>query len=273
MFVAPPFDDLGAVLGTKIEIRDEAGGRKDPTYQTYDFTSPDRIAGLKHRGFVGGHWDEMADLQMEFLKAHGLRPEHTFLDVGCGSLRAGRHISAYLDPGNYYGVDINHSLLVTGYDHELDDAGRARLPAANLHATDRFDVDFGVKFDVAIAQSVFTHVSLNWMRLCLYRVAQVMKPGGRFYVTFFEQPNEFPLDGISKTGNRFTERNAYWYYRRDLRWVAQRSPWDFNYIGKWNHPADSRMVEYTRREDAPPVSEPQQSLNLRGHVRRLLKRH
>ena len=53
-----------------------------------------------------------------------MQPGLRFLDVGCGSLRAGRFISQYVDPGNYYGIDINHSLLVAGYDAELDDAGQ-----------------------------------------------------------------------------------------------------------------------------------------------------
>ena len=123
------------------------------------------------------------------------------------------------------------------------------MPSRNLRATDRFDADFGVQFDMAIAQSVFTHVSLNWIRLCLARVSQVMAPGGRFYATFFEMPDDFPIDGVSRTGKRFTERNAYWYYRRDLRWAARRSPWDFRYIGRWGHPAGSRMVEFTRQAD------------------------
>jgi len=232
-------------VATQIEIRDEAGGRRDPAYATHEF---DPETG-KHRGFVGGHWEEMGEKQMAFLREHGLAPHHKFLDVGCGSLRAGRLISHYVDPGNYYGIDINHSLLVAGYDHELDDTGRKRLPSANLRATDRFDADFGVKFDMAIAQSVFTHVSLNWIRLCLSRVSEVMVPGGKFFATFFEQPDDFPIDGISKTGKRFTERNAYWYYRRDLHWAARRSPWDVRYIGRWGHPAGSRMVEFTRKAD------------------------
>lgn len=238
-------------MSSEIEIRTEAGGRQDPAYQTIDFNDPDRLARGSHRNHVGGQWDELGELQLQFLKGKGLRAGHLFLDVGCGSLRAGRLLATYLYPGHYYGVDINHSLLVAGYEHELDDAGRARLPMSNLRATDRFDADFGVQFDMAIAQSVFTHVSLNWMRLCLYRVAKVMKPGGRFYVTFFEEAEGFPIDGISTSGRRFTERNAYWYYRQDLRWVANRSPWDFRYIGNWDHPRGQRMVEYTRRADHP----------------------
>ena len=66
-------------------------------------------------------------------------------------------------------------------------------PRDHLRATDRFDCDFGVKFDYAIAQSVFTHVSLNHIRLCLYRVARQMQPEGRIFATFFEAPASGPL--------------------------------------------------------------------------------
>lgn len=232
-------------MPTEIEIRAEAGGRVEPNYSNKEF---DPGTG-KHRKFVGGYWEESGPKQLAFLRQHGLEPGHRFLDVGCGSLRAGRLLSEYVEPGHYYGIDINHSLIVAGYDTELDDAARARLPSRNLRATDRFDADFGVQFDMAIAQSVFTHVSLNWIRLCLARVSQVMAPGGKFYATFFEMPNDFPIDGVGKTGNRFTERNAYWYYRQDLRWAARRSPWDVRYIGKWGHRAGSRMVEFTRQAD------------------------
>jgi SAM-dependent methyltransferase len=199
-----------------------------------------------HRRFIGGRWTAMGRLQRDFLLAQGLAPEHRFLDVGCGSLRAGRMLVDHLEPGHYYGIDVNHALLEAGYRDELDPQQRARLPEANLRATDRFDCDFGTTFDMAIAQSLFSHLSLNMMRLCLYRVAGVMRPGGRFFVTFFEQRPGFPLDGMNRRKRLYTERNNYWYYRADMKWVASRSPWSFRYIGDWDHPNGQRMVEYTR---------------------------
>ena len=99
----------------------------------------------------------MGKLQRDFLIEQGLKPEHRFLDVGCGSLRAGVRLVDYLEPGHYHGLDINPEVIRLGYDDELSDEQRERLPSTNLHATDRFDADFGVKFDMAIAQSVFTH--------------------------------------------------------------------------------------------------------------------
>src|SRR4051794_31740531 len=127
-----------------------------------DFVSPtDALVSL----LLGGRWDTHGQTQLEFLTSQGLRPEHTFLDVGCGCLRAGRHLIDYLEPNNYYGVDANHSLVKAGYDVELTDMQRRRVPASHLRANERFDGDFGVKFDFAIAQSVFSHVTLNQIRL------------------------------------------------------------------------------------------------------------
>lgn len=231
-----------------IEIRREAGGREDPDYEGFEINDK-RLARGTHRRFVGGHWDEMGRLQLDFLVSQGLRPEHRFLDVGCGSLRAGRWLVDHLDPGNYHGIDINVSLVETGYRHELTDAQRDRLPVSNLRVTDRFDSVFDQPFDMAIAQSVFTHVSLNQIRLCLYRVAQAMRPGGTFYATFFEKDADYPLDLVREGGKMFTERNLYWYYRDDLRWAAERSPWSFRYIGGWDHPRGQKMVEFTRLPD------------------------
>lgn len=236
-------DQTGTEL--RVERRIEAQ-HPMPDYQAKEFTEEDIAAG-RHRGFVGGFWDEMGQTQLDFLVAQGLAPDMRFLDVGCGSFRAGRFLVRHLDPGNYYGIDISADVIETGYRVELDDEARARLPLANLRMTDRFDADFGVRFDMAIAQSVFTHVSLNHVRLCLHRLGQVMKPGGRFFATFTERPPGYPIDGVR--GRSYTERNAYWYYRRDLRYAAQRTPFDFRYIGDWGHSRNQQMVEYTRRPD------------------------
>ena len=261
-------------MGT-IEQRIEVPGRQ-PDYSGYEF-SAEEIAKGAHRGFVGGVWDSHGLHQLEFMQRQGLTPDQTFLDVGCGCFRAGRFFVDTLDPGHYYGVDANLSLLQIGYDVELTDEQRERLPIANLRANDRFDVDFGVQFDFAVAQSVFTHVSLNHIRLCLYRVAKVMKPGGVFYATFFERGPSTPLDtilGADKVKPLFTEKNVFWYYRNDLKWAAQFSPWEFRYIGDWGHPRGQKMVAFTRVADESAVAAPpaQRSTGTGPVVRRFVRR-
>jgi SAM-dependent methyltransferase len=235
------------------EIEHRVEGRRivSPKYSEREFTEEEIARGV-HRRFIGGYWDDGLR-QVSFLTNNGLCPEHKFLDVGCGALRAGRHLVDLLAPGNYYGIDANLSLIKAGYEVELSDEQRSRLPVANLRANDRFDGDFGVQFDMAIAQSVFTHVSLNHIRLCLFRLGRVMRPGGTFFATFNEQPASTPIDKIivRHEGGRpyLTEQNVFWFYRSDLQWASTFGPWRFRYIGDWGHPRRQMMVAFTRLSD------------------------
>jgi predicted O-methyltransferase YrrM len=122
----------------------------------YGFTLTDeQIAGGGHRGRVGRGWERTGRLQHDFLVAQGMVPSSKVLDVGCGAGRAGIVIARYLEPGNYYGIDVNESLIRAALEHEFPQAGLAdRVPAENLRVTARFESDFGVPFDFAIAQSV-----------------------------------------------------------------------------------------------------------------------
>ena len=223
----------------------------------YGFTLTDeQIAAGEHRGKVGRAWEHTGRLQHEFLVARGMTPSSSLLDVGCGALRAGIVIAGYLEPGRYYGIDVNESLIRAALVHELPLAGlEDRVPAENLRVTDRFECDFGIPFDFAIAQSVFTHLPLNHIRLCLFQLSRVMAPGGRFFATFFEAPPDTPYDRRVKQVVRRTwpERDPYHYRRADLRWAAETvADWDVRYIGDWGHPRGQVMMEYTlRSRDLP----------------------
>ena len=235
----------------QIEHRVELDAKlTNPDYSGRVLT-PEEIKAGEHRAYVGGVWDTHGKRQLEFMIAQGLKPHHKLIDVGCGAFRAGRHFIDYLDAGNYYGVDANHSVMQAGWDNELTDEQRAKQPIENLRANDRFDTDFGVKFDFGIANSVFTHVSLNHIRLCMYRLDKVMAIGGSFYATYFVRKDSVPLDAIKATKRRgkgfFTEKNNYVYYQGDLRWAATWGDWDYTFIGEWGHPAHQQMAKYTKR--------------------------
>lgn len=82
----------------------------------------ERIRKLGHRAFVGGEgklWEEVASLQLNFLKSEGLQTKHTLIDVACGSLRAGRLFIDYLNEGNYLGIDKEINLIIHGVAEEL----------------------------------------------------------------------------------------------------------------------------------------------------------
>lgn len=208
--------------------------------------SDKQIKKQAHRKKVGGYWTEIGRLQYDFLVGQGLRPDSRLLDIGCGALRGGIHFVRYLEPGHYFGIDVNESLIRGGLREVAELDLEDRLPPENLRVTDRFDCDFGVAFDFALAQSLFTHLPLNHIRLCLYRLAKVMPPGGRFFATFFEAPAKRPFD--QPKGKRYPERDPYHYRPSDLKWAATSvAPWKFRYIGVWGHPRGQRMVEFRRR--------------------------
>ncbi|QBI53345.1 class I SAM-dependent methyltransferase [Streptomonospora litoralis] len=210
-------------------------------YGHIDEYAPDDIASGAHRKSVGAYWDRMGELQFDFLVGKGLTPQSTLLDVGCGSLRGGIHFIRYLAPGNYYGIDVDPALVKAGLEHELPAAGLSeRLPPDHLRVTTRFNCSFGVRFQFALAQSVFTHLPLNHIRLCLYRVAKVMPPGGRFYATFFEAPADEPF------GKRHPEKDPFQYRPSELAWAANVAGWRFRNLGDWGHPRGQQMAEYRR---------------------------
>lgn len=201
-----------------------------------------------HRRKVGGRWDEMGELQFDFLREKGLQPHHHFLDVGCGSLRGGVRFIPYLEPGHYYGIDRSQELL---------DAGRREIEAANLQDMKPILMrleDFGFgrldqTFDYALAQSVFTHLPLNLIARCLVNVDRVLKPGGVFFATFFEnhggKQNLEPLeqgDGIVS----YYDRNPFHYTPDAFAWACGGLTLEAEYIGDWGHPRHQYMMAFRK---------------------------
>lgn len=200
-----------------------------------------------HRNVIGGLWDELGNLQIEFLKANGLKPDNTLLDIGCGSLRLGVHAVAYLNPGRYWGTDLNPLLFEAGYVREIVPAGLAdKLPRQNLVADEEFTFE-GVtrQVDFAIATSVFTHLPLNHLRLCLANLAQHVETRCTFYFTVFtpvgpiNEPSAQPKGGIVTYGHR----DPYHYLPADVEYAARGTPWTIEFIGDWDHPRNQMIVK------------------------------
>ncbi|MEM7201827.1 MAG: class I SAM-dependent methyltransferase [Planctomycetota bacterium] len=87
----------------------------------------------------------------------GLREQHRLLEIGCGSLRAGKFLIAYLEAGHYFGVDPAKRKIHAGVEHECgDDLKWLKQPTFGFQSDYSFDA-FGVTFDYALAYSVLTH--------------------------------------------------------------------------------------------------------------------
>ena len=204
-------------------------------------------AGL-HRDFIGGMWEEIGKLQFDFLRQQGLLPEHKLLDIGCGALRGGVHFVAYLDPGNYYGLDLNSSLLEAGR-RELALAG---LTHKNPHlaVSDSFALQkFGQTFDYLLAVSVFTHVFTNDILSCLRAAREVLAVDGRFFASFFCAPHSVHLAPIiHEPGSVKTEygRDPFHYSTDEMRMLAEDAGLSVRVIGQWNHPRAQQILVFSR---------------------------
>ena len=172
---------------------DEPGVAESEEIQRYldaysNFTDT-QVAIDPHQA-IGGLWDEIGPLQLDFLVSKGLMPHHRLLDIGCGTLRAGRHFIRYLDAGNYFGIDISPKAIE--YAHELVSREGLSEKRPALIVSARKDLKFGEyegeKFDYLLAQSVFTHLPPEAIAECLQHAGTVMSSSSAFYCTYKESP-------------------------------------------------------------------------------------
>lgn len=212
----------------------------------------EQIDDGEHRRMIGGLWDAVGQLQLQHLVSCGLVPSMRLVDIGCGALRGGVKFIDYLDAGNYFGLDLNASLLQAGFEVELAAVGlQHKLPRSQLIADDAFAVSrFGVEFDMALAHSVFTHLPLNHIRRCLAEVAGVLRPGGSFFATFFEVPPAHPVvEPYTHDPGGITthlDQNPYHYRAEELIWCARDLPLSLRSWGVWGHPRGQRMICFER---------------------------
>ena len=204
-----------------------------------------------HRSLIGGLWDELGSLQLQYLCAQGLKPHHRVLDIGCGCLRAGTRFADYLDPGLYYGIDLSQELIDVGYDKELTPQIRAKLPRENLAVSSQFEIPFDVDFDFVIAQSVFTHLPLNHLTLCLSNIQTVLADGAAVYVSYFQAPDLKTWTGAMshQPGNitSHPDRDPYHYQPGQLQSCAAGLPYEFENIGDWHRPRGQSLARFTKR--------------------------
>ncbi len=201
---------------------------------------------------VGGMWEEIGKLQFEFLVEQGLKPKHKLLDIGCGSLRGGVYFIRYLNEKNYFGVDKEKNFLDVGLKVELPRYGLENKKVTLVQMDDFNFSKLGTKFDYALAQSVFTHLPWNSIIKCIINIERVLKRGGKFYVTFFENDRgKFYLDSITNyPGGVIThfDKDPYHYnFEMFVKLCEDIPSLEVEYIGDWKHPRNQKMIVFKKQ--------------------------
>ncbi len=200
------------------------------------------IKKMGHRNYVGGYWDEIGSLQFRFLLKNGLRPEDIFLDIACGSLRAGVHLIPYLNKGNYLGMDKEKNLIKLGLEKELEQKWiQLKEPTFVVSANFKFQ-KFEKKPNFAIAQSLFTHLPSSLIHTCFRNLREHFDENGLFFATYFISPTRTinPKEAHS--------HGIFHYTIEEAKNFGIANGWDVDVIGDWGHPRNQQIFKYTPKK-------------------------
>ena len=182
----------------------------------------------RHRSFVGPphKYDLIAAMQFRVLTSLGLREHHYLLDIGCGSLRAGRLFIPYLRPDHYFGIEPEPWLVEEGIDKELGrDAVRIKRPIFSHNDDFRLTV-FDRKFNFMVAHSIFTHAAVSQVRACLAEAKKALEDDGTLAATYIPDESNYEGEGWS---------NRAFYRPEFMESLAAEAGLDIANLG-WPHP-------------------------------------
>ena len=137
---------------------------------------------------------ETGRLAIDDLTASGLKPDHAFLDLGCGSGRVASHLTGFLT-GDYLGIDIDkprvdwcNDVIAAAHSnfrfHWLDASNRYYKKSGTALSENQLPAEDN-SFDFCQMNSVFTHLDPTDSIHYLKEVARVLKPGGKLWATWF----------------------------------------------------------------------------------------
>ena len=166
---------------------------------------------------------DFGQFQLDYLKNVGLKPEHQFLDYGCGVMRTGIHLAGYLEPNRYTGVDISTNRLANGVKL-MAQHGFKKSSYEAIQVSDCYLKELeGRKFDFVFAASVFTHLPLAEILIALGTIRDLLTPDGVFYFTYAEADTQ-----------RRKNIKDFWYRREQLEQACLDAGLEFSVMDDYS---------------------------------------
>ncbi|HKP78221.1 MAG TPA: class I SAM-dependent methyltransferase [Phenylobacterium sp.] len=128
---------------------------------------------------IGGGFEQIGPIEVALLRHYGLPQDGYLVDVGCGSGRLAKPLSAWLR-GRYLGVDLVPALVA----HARKIAAR---PDWRFQVIDHIGIpEADNQADMVCFFSVLTHLTDVQSYWYLEEARRVLKPGGRVVFSFLE---------------------------------------------------------------------------------------
>ena len=120
--------------------------------------------------------------------AFGLEPNMRCVDYGCGSLRLGQHAIRYLEPGNYFGVDVSTAFIEQGQQLVGDELLISKRPLLDLVSAEVVEQIARWEPSFIFSNAVLTHVPPDELGLFFSRLEAMMTGKSRAFVMFVAAP-------------------------------------------------------------------------------------
>jgi SAM-dependent methyltransferase len=137
---------------------------------------------------VGGHFEQVGNMEVDILVAANITNEMTILDLGCGSGRAAIPLALRFPNINYIGIDIVQRML--------DYAASKCPPHFRFICHQSVDIPLADhSVDVVAAFSLFTHLLHEETFCYLQEIRRILKPGGLLVLSYLEysRPDHWPV--------------------------------------------------------------------------------
>jgi hypothetical protein len=133
--------------------------------------------------------------EFQFLLRMGLRPEHTCIDYGCGSLRIGQHLIDYLDSRHYWGLDITDRFFRDGRDLLPARQVETKQPSLHVISAENLRQAGLINPDFVISISVLSHVPPAETGPFFDRIVGLMGDKTKLLISFRESTRNFRAAG------------------------------------------------------------------------------
>jgi hypothetical protein len=130
------------------------------------------------------------------LLRHGLQPHHTLVDYGCGSLRLGKPLVEFLEPGKFWGLDLAQEFLDAGVVH-IGALQVAKRPHLHVIGAEGLAAAKAARPDVIAAWHVCGKIPDQIFEDFFRKIVGLMHQRTRAFLQFEETPTRRQLHGLA----------------------------------------------------------------------------